>query len=61
MNDPNAQMGLQIGKTAMMTGAHYMEQNVRRTEYTPDALKADRGAVEQICLSFGTEALLQCL
>lgn len=29
MNDPNAQMGLQIGKSAMMTGAHYMEQNVR--------------------------------
>jgi len=29
MSDPNAQMGLQIGKSAMMTGAHYMEQNVR--------------------------------
>lgn len=30
MNDPNAQMGLQIGKSAMMTGAHYMEQNLNR-------------------------------
>lgn len=30
MNDPNAQMMGQIGKSAMMTGAHYMEQNVRK-------------------------------
>lgn len=29
MNDPTAQMASQIGKTAMMTGTHYMEQNVR--------------------------------
>lgn len=30
INDPNAQMGFQIGKTAMATGAHYMEQNLNR-------------------------------
>lgn len=28
MNDPTAQMASQLGKTAMMTGTHYMEQNV---------------------------------
>jgi hypothetical protein len=29
MNDPTAQMGFQVGKTAMMAGQEYMEQNVR--------------------------------
>lgn len=28
MNDPTAQMGFQVGKTAMMAGQEYMEQNV---------------------------------
>ncbi|KAL8977552.1 MAG: hypothetical protein Q9177_006614, partial [Variospora cf. flavescens] len=27
MNDPTAQMGYQIGKTALNTGQEYMEQN----------------------------------
>lgn len=30
INDPTAQMGFQIGKHAMETGQHYVEQNVRR-------------------------------
>lgn len=29
MADPTAQMGFQVGKTAMMAGQEYMEQNVR--------------------------------
>lgn len=29
MSDPTAQMGYQVGKTAMMAGQEYMEQNVR--------------------------------
>lgn len=29
MNDPTAQMGFQVGKTAVMAGQEYMEQNVR--------------------------------
>lgn len=29
MNDSTAQMGFQMGKTAMMAGSEYMEQNVR--------------------------------
>ena len=28
MNDPTAQMGFQVGKTAMMAGQEYAEQNV---------------------------------
>lgn len=28
MTDPTAQMGFQVGKTAMMAGQEYMEQNV---------------------------------
>ena len=28
INDSTAQMGLQVGKTAMMAGQEYMEQNV---------------------------------
>lgn len=29
MTDPTAQMGFQVGKTAVMAGQEYMEQNVR--------------------------------
>ena len=32
MNDPTAQMGFQVGKTALDAGQQYMEQNVR-TEF----------------------------
>lgn len=28
MNEPTAQMGFQVGKTAMAAGQEYMEQNV---------------------------------
>jgi hypothetical protein len=28
INDPTAQMGFQVGKTAVMAGQEYMEQNV---------------------------------
>lgn len=28
MNDPTAQMGFQVGKTALDAGQQYMEQNV---------------------------------
>jgi hypothetical protein len=30
INDPTAQMGFQVGKTAMAAGQEYMEQNVSR-------------------------------
>lgn len=29
INDPTAQMGFQVGKTALNAGTEYMEQNVR--------------------------------
>jgi hypothetical protein len=35
MNDPTAQLGFQMGKTAMDAGQQYMEQNV---SYPPDKL-----------------------
>lgn len=31
MNEPTAQMGFQVGKTAMAAGQEYMEQNVGLT------------------------------
>ncbi|RAL02690.1 protein transporter YIF1 [Aspergillus ibericus CBS 121593] len=38
INDPTAQMGFQVGKTAMMAGQEYMEQNFNRYVSIP-ALK----------------------
>ena len=38
MNDPTAQMGLHMSKTAMTAGQHYMEQNVGR-QGTTSAVK----------------------
>ena len=35
MNDPTAQMGFQVGKTALNAGQEYMEQNVRLTNWHP--------------------------
>lgn len=32
INDPTAQMGFQVGQTAMRAGQEYMEQNVRVVE-----------------------------
>jgi hypothetical protein len=34
MNDPTAQMGFQIGKSAVDAGQQYMEQNVSSATYT---------------------------
>ncbi len=31
INDPTAQLGFQMGKSAMDAGQHYMEQNVRHS------------------------------
>ena len=36
MNDPTAQMGFQVGKTALDAGQQYMEQNVSQAENTSD-------------------------
>ena len=35
MNDQTAQMGFQVGKTALDAGQQYMEQNVHIPELTP--------------------------
>ena len=34
MNDPTAQMGFQVGKSAVMAGQEYVEQNVSSTLYS---------------------------
>lgn len=39
MNDSTAQMGFQMGKTAMMAGSEYMEQNVRHERSPEDVGK----------------------
>jgi hypothetical protein len=33
MNDPTAQMGFQVGQTALKHGTEYVEQNVRGTTW----------------------------
>jgi len=43
MTDPTAQMGFQVGKTALDAGQQYMEQNVRehlsfQTHHNPSSL-----------------------
>lgn len=34
INDPTAQLGFQMGKSAMDAGQQYMEQNVRQIIYS---------------------------
>ena len=36
MNDPTAQMGFQMGKTAVMAGQEYVEQNVSGNATWPE-------------------------
>lgn len=35
INDPTAQLGFQMGKSAVDAGQQYMEQNVRRSTRSP--------------------------
>lgn len=48
MNDPTAQMGFQIGKSAVDAGQQYMEQNVRPGPFPSEALA---GYYRASCLS----------
>lgn len=63
MNDPTAQMSFQVGKSAVMAGQDYMEQNVclpARQDSRESGL-ADPGCVEtvqQIRERLSIEALL---
>lgn len=60
MNDPTAQMASQIGKSAMMSGQHYVEQNVRMSSYRRRE-EADKTLVQSIRVCLRLEALLQRL
>ena len=73
INDPTAQLGFQMGKSAMDAGQQYMEQNV---SYKPisgctcqrlhmsinglDESTANDPPARSLRLRLGTEALLQC-
>jgi hypothetical protein len=41
MNDPTAQLGFQMGKTAMDAGQQYMEQNVRLELLAMESMRQD--------------------
>ena len=59
MNDQTAQMGFQVGKTAVMAGQEYMEQNVcgsLGSRWRSPALIAC--TVKGLCLYGRAEALL---
>jgi hypothetical protein len=43
MNDSTAQMGFQVGKTAVLAGQEYMEQNVCNLVYVYKYVHTDNG------------------
>jgi hypothetical protein len=45
MNDPTAQLGFQMGKTAMDAGQQYMEQNVRLKLLAMESMRQVANAV----------------
>lgn len=63
MNDGTAQMGFQVGKSAMMAGQEYMEQNVRipGNSVLIDAYLLLKIIVQSLYFHTGSEALLQRL
>lgn len=67
MNEPTAQMGFQVGKTAMAAGQEYMEQNVsfsddREHGYISAVLANSLNLPAQpLCFHPRSKALLQCL
>ena len=66
INDPTAQMGYQVGKTALNAGQEYMEQNVYIILLTPDPwfrLTADLRPLldKPLRLHLSSETLLQRL
>ena len=40
MTDPTAQMGFQVGKSAVMAGQEYVEQNVRQSVDQSEAIES---------------------
>jgi hypothetical protein len=63
INDPTAQMGFHMGKTAMAAGQEYMEQNVKvlpKQCYVCELIDF-RLTVQPLCLHPGSETLLQRL
>lgn len=60
MADPTAQMGFQVGSTALKHGTEYVEQNVGRG-LVHDGIKLMKTLVQPIRQLFRSQTLLQCL
>jgi hypothetical protein len=60
INDSTAQMGFQVGKSAMMAGQEYMEQNVRFDDTHLQTLLT-RMLVQPLRERLGSQTLLQRL
>jgi len=58
MTDPTAQMGFQVGQTALKHGSEYVEQNVSSTNFVPSAVLI-RDLVQSLCQCFCSQALFQ--
>lgn len=58
MNDQTAQMGFQVGKTAVMAGQEYMEQNVRHSAELLPSL-TDSTVDKSLHFHWRSKALLQ--
>ncbi len=67
MNDPTAQMGFQVGKSAVMAGQEYVESNVSILSFTngcciwPIANGEILVTVQPLCERLGSQTLLQCI
>jgi len=58
MTDPTAQMGFQVGQTALKHGSEYVEQNVSSTNSVPSAVLI-WDLVQSLCQCFCSQALFQ--
>ena len=70
LNDQTAQMGFQVGRSAVMAGQEYMEQNVRLSPKKQRQIRLVESGVADVCIStavqslcqrLGTQTLLECL
>ena len=60
INDPTAQMGFQVGQTALKHGTEYVEQNVWSRRRRNTIVKLTKSTVQPIRQRFRAQTLLQC-
>ena len=61
MNDPTAQMGFQVGQTALKHGTEYVEQNVGGTIWKVSLKMLTCRTVQPICQFLCAKTLFQRL